>query len=499
MNPFNYMKREEWRECGKWLFFFCAQILSRDWLDKFQDLGLIHRKLCRYLTLSITPSTRKFITMFRGSLKTTIILGYVVWLFCWHLAKKKPISICYNTATKDNAEAFMADFRETLLTCKFLQELFPELPTNQSKYRKWSLYKVEYKWVKFHVTSLDTTQVSRHYTVYINDDLINDENAFSEKERATIQRKWRFQKSIITKLRKTKVGLEIDVGTPFHSKDLISWFIKENKTYDKFIVPYAVTETGGVPDPFKRNGLLTFPELFTWEDFQDKRTDQGKSIFASQYKLQVLEDSDRLCYESWLRYWKFLPENYYRTMVVDPAGTEKDENSATGITICDTDERGVIYVVYAEEFYITPMKLIDKMKELKTIYDPDELYVEKEKYSITIADTIDHHSIDLNFSFVEHENRSKDDRIHRLKQYFENKRILLGQGQTDLENQIIEYPDCENKDILDSLAYQIKVNHIPDKKYVREPNPTSLETFEQEMDRAARLVRGREANYDQIF
>jgi len=437
--------------------------------------------------------------MFRGSLKTTILLGYVVWLFCWHLAKKKPISICYNTATKENAEAFMADFRETLLSCQFLHELFPELPTNPNKYRKWALYKVEYKWVKLHVASLETKQVSRHYTVYINDDLINDINAFSEKERGNISRKWKFQKSIITKLRKTKTGLEIDVGTPFHSKDLISWFIKENKTYDKFIVPYAVTETGGVPDPFKRNGFLTFPELFSWEDFQDKRIDQGKSIFASQYKLQVLEDSDRLCYESWLRYWKFLPENFYRTMVVDPAGTEKGENNATGITICDTDERGVIYVVFAEEFYITPMALIEKMRELKKIYDPDEIWIEKEKYSVTIADTIDHYQIDLNFSFVEHKNISKGDRIHRLKQWFENKRILLGQGQADLENQIVEYPDCENKDILDSLAYQIKINHVPDKRMVREPSPTSVESFEQEMEKASRLVRQREVSYENLF
>jgi len=493
------MPREEWRKCAEWLWFFCCHVLSRAWLDKFQDLGLIHRKLCRFLTVSETPSRRKFISVFRGSLKTTVILGYVLWLFCWHLARKKPISICYNTATKDNAEAFMADFRETLLHSKFLHELFPEIPVNYKKYRKWSLYKVELKWVKFHVASLDTKQVSRHYTVIINDDLVNDDNAFSEKERANIHRKWKFQKSIITKLAKTKVGLEIDVGTPFHSKDLISWFIKENKTYDKFIVPYAVTETGGIPDPFKRNGFLTFPELFTWEDFQEKRIDQGKSIFASQYKLQVLEDSDRLAYESWLRYWKFLPENFYRTMVIDPAGTEKDENNATGITICDTDERGVIYVVFAEEFYITPMALIDKIKELKKIYNPDETYIEKEKYSITIADTIDHHGIDLNFSFVEHENKSKPDRIHRLKQWFENKRILLGQGQMDLENQIVEYPDCENKDILDSLAYQIRVNHVPDKRYEREPNPTSVETFEQEMERAIRLSRRREVNHDQLF
>ncbi|GAF98965.1 unnamed protein product, partial [marine sediment metagenome] len=72
-------------------------------------------------------------------------------------------------------------------------------------------------------------------------------------------------------------------------------------------------------------------------------------------------------------------------------------------------------------------------------------------------------------------------------------------GQADLENQIVEYPDCENKDILDSLAYQIQVNHVPNRRYEREPSPTSVESFEQEMERAVRLVRQKEVNHDQIF
>ena len=162
MNLFDAMPREQWLECSRWLYFFCRHVLSTAWLDKYQDLGLIHRKLCAFLMVSETPSRKKFITMFRGSLKTTIILGYVIWLFCWHITKAKPIAICYNTATRENAEAFMNDFRETIMTSRFLHFLFPQVPTDAKKYRKWSLLKVEYKWVRFHVSSLDTKQVSRH-------------------------------------------------------------------------------------------------------------------------------------------------------------------------------------------------------------------------------------------------------------------------------------------------------------------------------------------------
>ena len=502
LNPFELKPHKWWLTKCRDLHFFCKHVLSKAWLDKFHDFGILHRMLCDFLMFSKTPSTKKLISIFRLAYKTTTLLGYVVWLFCWHLAMGKSMSIVYNTATKENANAFMEDFRQTLLECKFLHAIFPMLPTNAKKYRKWSAYRVEYKWVKFHVASLDTKQVSRHYNIIINDDLVNDDNAFSEKERDTIKRKWKFQKSIIEKyVKKTGSGFEIDVGTPYHPKDLMSWLIKDTKTYDKFLMPYAIKDDGTVADLKKRNGYLTMPEVYAWEDFDEKRHEQGKSIFASQYELRVLEEADKLCDEAWLKYWKFLPERYYRIMVIDPAGVKEGRSSSTGITICDSDQAENLYVVFADEFKISPMELIDKMRELKAIYKPDEIYIEKEKYSITIADTIEHLQQSLDFSFVENKNKGKDDRIHRLKQWFENGRILLGQNQDDLINQILEYPDCQSKDILDSLAYQIEVQYVPKSTHEteREAKPSSEEAFEDELKKIAYMEEAKRIRYDAYF
>lgn len=508
MNPFDYQPRSKWIEKCRDLHFFETKVLVTTWLDKFHNFGLLHKKLCDFLTVSKRKSYKKLIAVFRGSFKTTVLLGYCLWLFCWHIVKKTPISICYNTATKDNAEAFMEDFREALRECHLLHDIFPEVPYPQEGvYRKFSRFKVEYKWVKFHVASLDTKQVSRHYTVIINDDLVNDDNAFSEKERETIKRKWKFQKSIITKYKKFKIGLEIDVGTPFHPLDLMSMLIKRIKTYDKFTIPYAVTDSGKVPVVYKdaekwtirREGArLTLPEMFTWEDFEEKYEEQGKSIFGSQYELSVLEEADRLCDEKWLKYWQFLPDNYVRHLIIDPAGTEKRANDASGITIVDWDERAYMYIVHAEKLWITPMKLIGVIARLQKEFKPDETFIEKEKYSETIADTIEHYAEKMDLNFVEHKNRPKEKRIHRLKQYFESGRIFLPHGMGDLEHDLLNYPDIENDDVLDSLAYQLDRLETPSKKADRAFEPEISPGFEEEINRMIGLDR-KEENMDAIF
>ena len=485
MKPFEYRPREWWLEQSKDLYFFCKHILSRSFIDKFHDFGLVHKLLCRFL---MKPGLKKLISMFRGSYKTTVLLGYAIWKFCWALAEGRAESIIYNTNSRENAEGFAADFRAALIENKFLQDLFPALPRHAKYYRKWALYKVEYKWVKLHVASSETKQVTRHGTIYINDDMVDDTNAFSEVERENIKRKWRLQKSIITKYKKLGIGQEIDSGTPYHPKDLMFWLMKENKRYEKFIIPYALREDGSVPDVYKRDGYLAFPEMFMWEDFDEKREDQGSALFASQYELRVIEEADSLCLEKWIQYWKWLPSKYFRIMIVDPAGTTKEENSRTGILVLDYDETATMYIVYAASLALTPMQVIQKMEELKKIYEPHEIHIEREKYSISMESTIDYLQIKLNLEFIPPNNKPKPARIYGLRQYLERGKILFGQGQRDFINLILNHSvdaKFDKSGLLDCLAYAPDL--APDmKKYFpeREVKKTHDQTFEDEIKKA---------------
>jgi len=474
-----------WRTNARDLFFFCTAILKTAWEgDKFNNFGRIHRALCSFIDPGKPKNRRMFISMFRGSFKSTIILGMCLYLFTWAVVEGKSLSIVYNTATKENASAFMEDFRTTLIECKFLQWIFPELPNSIDQFQSWHLFRLEYKKVKFHVSSLDTQQVGRHYQIIINDDLVNDTNAFSETERKNVKRKWSLQKAILTKYRKFGIAMEIEVGTPYHKHDLVSHIMKNSRGYEKFIIPYAIKNKAG-------KLVLSFPEMFSWEDFEERRVDMGESLFATQYRLCVLDETDKLADEEWLKDWADLPDNYTRYLIIDPAGTEnKKRNDPTGFLVFDIDERGYYYIRYCEESWLPPAKGLKHAEYIANRFGTDENYFEKEKYSISIASTAEYITPSFTFGLIDHKNEPPEKRIHRLKQFFETGRILFGPGQEALKRQITGYPDIEHDDLLNCLAHAIRQAQLPKRGLKRDHEDGKEKDFCDQMAEAqARMKR----------
>ncbi|MCK7475642.1 MAG: hypothetical protein MZV49_24170 [Rhodopseudomonas palustris] len=156
-----------------------------------------------------------------------------------------------------------------------------------------------------HFSSYETTLVSRHYPKWINDDLENDENSQTETGRAAVINKWRLQKAILFRIKKRKMGLEIESGTPYHISGL-NWKIRQMKSYSKLIIPSEV------------NGKPTFPELYEMEDLEQKKEEMGVTLYSAQFLLRPLAEEDALCPEEWLPEWKKLPDTRWRAIDLRP-------------------------------------------------------------------------------------------------------------------------------------------------------------------------------------
>lgn len=441
------------------LWFFETSVLKDAWLDKYNDFGRIQYYMCKFLQNKY--QRRKFLSAFRLSFKTTVLNGFFVWLFCWYLAKGRPMSMIYNTFTKENAFNFHDDFKHNLFENEFLRWIFPEVPT-EDRCQTVKQTKIQHKHVRIDFASMETALVSRHHPIWLNDDLENDLNIKTELRRGDLWRTWRYQKAILTKLRKKGLGLEIDVGTPFHYQGLI-WGIRNNPTYSKMIIPV-----------YDANGNITFPELYTKEDIEEKRMDMGEAIFSAQMMLKPIAEKDALCQEDWIRdRWEQTPQFAWRSMVIDPGGAQAGKDDATGITIIDTDANGTSYVVLANEYWFAgPNDLIDMIVKLKKDYEPDDIRIEKERYANTIADIMRHRFPLMNIAFVEHERIDKETRIWRLRQPLAQKRIILGRNQQALESQLLQYQgegSIKYDDILDSLAYNYEIRRVP-----KQPKPHTL-------------------------
>lgn len=501
--------RNWWRWKATSLAWFNANIMPHGWDEKFHDFGMIQREMCEHLDPSLNINPQIYLSAFRGSHKSTQLHGLICHFLAWNLAKKKSNSLVYNTATKDNAFNMSADVKHSLLHNEVLQWVFPELPREENAFDDMTQKRIQHRQVKLDFASLETTMVSRHYPVWLNDDLENDENAKTEYMREELKKKWKYQKAVLTKIKSRGIGLEYEIGTPY-SVNGLTWMIRNLGRYAKLEIPCYINR-----DP--KQGV-TFPELYSVEDFEAKREEMGGSIFSAQYLLKPISEEDALCPEHWLRKWNRLPDVRWRSMVIDPGGSSPGRSDATGITICDTDENGVIYIVFADEFFVTPEELLELIRNLKNQYDPDDMRIEKVAYSVTVADIWAHKYPDMNISFVEHKGRRKgwsrgtsanmdDSRIWRLKQWFETRRILVGPNMPAFEKQLLEYPDSTRDDMLDSLAYQLDIRRIPKRKGKiflpsgREFEPTVEETFEKEMDTyyERKAERVEERNLDASF
>lgn len=329
-----------------------------------------------------------------------------------------------------------------------------------------------------------------------NDDMENDENSKTEYMREDLIRKWKYQKAILTKVKSRNIGTEIEVGTPYHVQGL-TWKIRNSPSFDRLEIPCYI-------DRDKTKGV-SFPERYTVGDFEEIAKDLGPTIFSAQYLLNALAEEDSLCPEKWIRYWDRLPENRWRTLVIDPGGSGSSSDP-TGVTVVDTDENGILYVVHADEYRFTPMELINHIDEWKRQYRPDDIRIEKDRYATTIADMFVHKFPLLNVSYVEHGGRGKEEnRIWRLKQWFENKRILIGRNQHNFRQQLLEYPSSKHDDMLDSLAYHLDIRRTPaHKKRMYLPSgkeffPNVTQDFSDEMDAVLRnrdMKSNEEARYN---
>ena len=487
--PKDLKSRDEWRVACQDLFFFEQNVCSQAFDDKFQDMGAIHMQMCDFLDPRRNSAKSKYLSAFRGSFKTTVLLGYFAWFFCMSLARRKSNSITYNTAIKENAWNFQADLKHLLLENEFLQWIFPELPNDEKGYSGMTKNRIDHKRVRLDFTSTDTTQASKHTLSMVNDDLENEKNYQTEGQRADLINSFMYQQSVLTKVHSRGIGSDVFVGTPYHFQGL-TWKVRNDKTYSCLEFPCYV-------DRDKAKGV-TFPERFTVEDFEIIRKRQSSNIFSSQYLLKPLSDEDALCPDAWIQYWTRQPDPYWREMIVDPGGADPASKDPTGITIVDTDTNGNMYVILADEFYFQPIEFMDKIKELKDNYAPDSIRIEKEKYWTTIADIFQHKFPELNISYAEHKGRNKDVRIWRLKQWFQSKRIFLDKNMKDgkFYNQLTEYPSVTHDDILDSLAYHLDYRRVPDPYIVhklpsgREFKPNIAADFEEEMNLVMARAKG---------
>jgi len=467
------------------LFFFAKSILGFDWLDIE-----IHGDLCNKL-MDYKMNRRMRVVLPRSWLKTTLCsIAYPMWRA---IKSKGRIRILLVQNTYANAVAKLSVIRNQFEKNEILRALWPELlPDKNDTWKSESLClhrDVHYPESTFEAAGTNTTTVSRHYNIIIEDDTVapkfselGEENVAPVKE--DIELAIGFHRGVID----LQVDFEQDqimiVGTRWFEKDLISWSQEHEPTYVHY--QRACLETNGKADEF---GTPTYPKRFSQKTLDEIRAAKGPYMFSCLYLNLPRRSVDMLFLIEWFRYYETESRDLTTYTTVDIGGSKEDTKGEPDWSVVLTcginiyDGRKFVLDIWREK--ATPDKIIDAIFDHVRKWHPVLVGCEATNLQKILLSFIRTRMADENCFFrlegITHGKLSKHQRIMGLQPFFARGEVFVRHHHNSLVSELQAYPIGAHDDIADALAMQtafwLTFKTKKEEEASKSPDPNSFEAL----------------------
>ena len=478
------------------LYFFCRVVLSTLENPKpgFKDLYKpTHGRIAEFVSTYAQPGHKLLILCPRGWIKSYIItLGWLLQKILKNAVNGKRDAVLLSNATLGNAQMFLKRLKDNLAHNSLLRTLFSDIiPANpETGFPRWTMDEVEIIGNRIEVGSVEGNLVSRHYTIHIEDDLVNLENSRTPEQIAKVIEWWKLAQALLE-----SNGIEIIIGTRWAVDDLYGYLLKtffnidasqQDKDKEKSAVEYHngryhYLRFSCWDNPIKRAGS-TFPTLFPEEKLKQLQIELGEH-FSGQYENDPFLSSERGFASHWFKTYSvdLLPTAKITYMLIDPMGKESKQSDYMGLVVVDAGHDKNLYVRFAERAKLTDAKAGERIIEVALVYEPDFICIEEFRFSafrdlITfiipqwirqgrIPKTKQRYAALIPYRLVElkHKNRPKKLRIINLSGWIEGGRVLFApSGMNQLYEELTQFGKTERDDILDAFAYILDIVQFPD-------------------------------------
>jgi hypothetical protein len=303
----------------------------------------------RYLQ---SPSSRKYISVARNHLKTTMITAWVLQ----QLLRDPMASFMWVHAIKGLAETKTAGLRQYFENNEILRWIAPELiyKNPQHEAEKWTegAWTIKRPEMQPDIPSvlaagLDSPPTSVHTSKAIFDDLVVDRNCATVDQISKAQDAFRSIQNILH-----PDAERLLCGTTYRKGDIMMTE-RENKAYSPhFIRPCLV------------NGAPLMPRLFSMSALEKQRDTVGPIEWAAQWLLEPQPDAAAIFDRSLFQYGR-PPSISYQFLYIDPALGGEDKQAVVAV-LWGQDHKW--YVRSAVGYHLNQTELIDKI--LKTAEAP---------------------------------------------------------------------------------------------------------------------------------
>lgn len=476
-------QRDELRQrliglCKSNLYFLAKGVLAYDRL-----VPRYHKPLCRHITR--TDHNRKLYLLPRGTYKTTLISKANVIRLILNDPNERILII---SMTEKNAADMLWEIKTHLESNELLRWLFPNLVPDLKTANRWNNQEIlvrrtkDYSEATIAAMGVGGKLTSRHYTVHVKDDIVDQEVARSATELQRTKDWLRYTESVFvnpTQDRDFIVGTRYAVNDPYGD-----------------ILSEAIPNTTAIPDFYNRDfvsngylvhmrsaregGTCTLPELLDDMALERIKRNQGKFIFSSQYLNFPFTSETKSFDRQWLRYYSFddagninlgedpatgksqtIPRHaLYITMRVDPSSGESLSTRDRSAVIVDgVDSRGRVFILEAWAQKCKYFELYEQMCRLYSRWQPSKVGMETVAMAKIMGRQFREYALKKGLSpyLVQLKPTSKQDKEGRISAYdgrFEAGEIFIRPSMTDFIAEYEAFPDPSvPDDLLDAFAY----------------------------------------------
>jgi len=399
---------------------------------------------------------------FRGCGKTTICS---ITKAIHYLLKNPNLRILLASKSLANAQGFLKEIKGHFESNKRLAEIFGEY-FDPRLVNKWDNTEIEVlprtkhsKEASITCVGVEGTIVSKHYDVLIPDDIIDEDNARTERMRDKVKTWW--YQTIEPTLEPPDSEVEHRgechrTGTRYHYDDLYGHWI-DNELKDSHRVIRALNEKNQSP----------WPKKFPPEWFLEKRKKSGIIIFNAQYQCDTEAMKGEIFQydDCQLISGKDIPNDLRIFMGVDLAISQKEKADHFALVVLGVDSNKNKYVLDWFDGQLRFSEQTQKIKKFYKKYDPIRCCIETNAYQAAQYQALKDDDKDIRLKAV-NQDSDKISRAWKLTNIFEDKKMFFKKaGDVNLFiEQLVLFPNYRYKDLFDALDLAVRASKLKNKK-----------------------------------
>jgi predicted phage terminase large subunit-like protein len=266
--------------------------------------------------------------------------------------------------------------------------------------------------------------------------------------------------TLMSRLDSKQTGVIILVQQRVHPNDL-SGYLSETGDWEVLSLPAVAEqdETVAIGDNefhLRRAGEALHPQLESLASLLQLQSQIGSDVFAAQYQQCPVPPGGAMIRREWLRYFDVLPEQTYRTKIIQSWDTAAKDGAQNDWSVCTT------WIVVDDHYYLIDLvrgrydypRLKAIAIELAKKYRPRHVLIEDASTGTALAQELKNIYFDGSVKLVPIE-RDKIGRVYVNQAKFEAGFVLFPRGAPFLpvlEAELLAFPHGKTDDQVDSIS-----------------------------------------------